>query len=67
MDEILRFLDTSPSVANYRLPDQELLIDFFRGRWQPLPWWPNAFKTPRAVHKDIWSDAEIRLLHYTWV
>ena len=67
MDEITHLLDHSNKVADYRLPDQELLIDMFRGRWQPLPWWCNAFKTARAVHQDIWSDDQVRLIHYTWV
>lgn len=65
MSEIIQFLETSPAIAEYRFPDQELLVDVFRGRWQPLPWWTNAFQTARAVHQDIWADSEVRLLHYT--
>ena len=67
LNEIIRFLDTSPAIAYYRLADQELLNDVFRSRWQPLPWWCNAFKTARAVHKDIWSDRKVSVIHYIHV
>jgi hypothetical protein len=64
MAELEEHLRTSPTVATAQFPDQEVLADVFRGRWRVLPWWANALKTLRAVHKSIWKDDEVRLLHY---
>jgi len=63
-EAIKQFLFTSPEVANFSFPDQDLLAAFFRGRWKPLHWYYNALKTLRVVHKPIWRDDEIRCLHY---
>lgn len=30
----------------------------------PLPWYYNALKTLRVIHKPLWKDSEIRCLHY---
>ena len=62
MSMIVDHLNTSEAVSSYKLPDQELLIDVFKGQYQPLPWWTNAFQTARAVHPDLWSNTEVRLL-----
>ncbi|GMK54970.1 hypothetical protein CspeluHIS016_0200260 [Cutaneotrichosporon spelunceum] len=64
MEELEEHLRTSPTVATAQFPDQEVLADVFRGRWRVLPWWANALKTLRAVHKPLWLDKEVRLLHY---
>ncbi|BEI79477.1 hypothetical protein CcaverHIS002_0100060 [Cutaneotrichosporon cavernicola] len=64
MAELEEHLRTSPTVATAQFPDQEVLADVFRGRWRVLPWWTNALKTLRAVHKPLWLDQEVRLLHY---
>ncbi|WWD17979.1 hypothetical protein CI109_102425 [Kwoniella shandongensis] len=63
-DDILDHLNNSPQVPDYKFPDQDLLAEVFKGKWKPLPWWCNALKTLRAVHKDIWRDEEVRLIHY---
>ncbi|GAA6036115.1 hypothetical protein JCM8097_006623 [Rhodosporidiobolus ruineniae] len=57
---IVHFLHTSPTVANMALPDQDLLGEFFAGRWEPISWRFNAIKTMRWVHPDLWRDAEGR-------
>lgn len=64
MDELANYLDTSPAIADAQFPDQDVLADVFTGRWRVLPWWANSLKTLRAVHKPIWEDGEVRLLHY---
>ena len=64
MDHIIHFLDTSPTVAEAKFADQDVIAEAFRGRWRPLPWWTNALKTERAVHQDVWRDQEVRLIHY---
>ncbi|EIW66892.1 hypothetical protein TREMEDRAFT_34447 [Tremella mesenterica DSM 1558] len=64
MAAIQHFLDTSPTVAKASFADQDVIAEFFKGRWRPLPWWANALKPQRAVHADLWEDTEARLVHY---
>jgi len=64
MQNITDFLFTSPLVATFSFPDQDLLSEFFKGKWRPLPWCYNALKTLRVIHKPLWRDEEIRCLHY---
>lgn len=54
----------SPSVMNYDFADQSLLSDLFSGKWVPLPYTYNALKTLRDIHKPIWRDEEVKVLHY---
>lgn len=61
---IVDFLHTSPLVPTFSFPDQDLLAAFFKGRWKPLPWVYNAFKTLRTIHKGLWRDEEVRCVHY---
>jgi lipopolysaccharide biosynthesis glycosyltransferase len=51
-------------VPTFSFPDQDLLAEFFRGKWKPLPWVYNALKTLRVTHKTLWRDEEVRCLHY---
>jgi alpha-N-acetylglucosamine transferase len=64
METLVTHLNTSPTLADVQFPDQDVLADVFRGKWRVLPWWANSLKTERAVHKNIWEDSEVRLLHY---
>ncbi|EGO28220.1 glycosyltransferase family 8 protein [Serpula lacrymans var. lacrymans S7.9] len=63
-ESIQRHLCTSPLVATWSFPDQDLLSDLFRGKWKPLPWCYNALKTLMLIHTPLWRDDEIRCLHY---
>jgi len=63
-DAIAEYVRVSPLVATFSFPDQDLLAEFFRGKWQPLPWIYNALKTLRIIHTPLWRDEEIRCLHY---
>ena len=63
-NNITDFLAKSPLVPTFSFPDQDLLAEFFKGKWQPLPWCYNALKTLRLIHKPLWRDDEIRCLHY---
>jgi hypothetical protein len=67
MESLLLYLDTSPTIAEAKFADQDVIAEAFHGRWRPLPWWSNALKTQRAVHPDLWLDTEARLVHYMWV
>jgi len=57
-------LCTSPLLPTWSFADQDLLSDFFKGKWKPLPWCYNALKTLMLIHKPLWRDEEIRCLHY---
>ncbi|KAI0068396.1 nucleotide-diphospho-sugar transferase [Artomyces pyxidatus] len=61
---IVDYLNTSPLVATFSFPDQDLLAEYFRGKWQPLPYIYNALKTLRVIHKPLWRDEEVKCLHY---
>ncbi|GAA5866592.1 hypothetical protein JCM8547_005469 [Rhodosporidiobolus lusitaniae] len=57
---IVSFLHTSPTVATMALPDQDLLGEVFKDRWNPISWRFNAIKTLRWVHPELWYDSEGR-------
>ena len=61
---LVRFLATSPLIASFKFPDQDLLAAYFEGKWKVLPWCYNALKTLRIIHQPLWRDDEIRCLHY---
>jgi lipopolysaccharide biosynthesis glycosyltransferase len=61
---IYQFLQSSPKIAEWTFPDQDLLSDYFKARWKPIPWYYNALRSLRNVHPQIWADNEIRCLHY---
>ena len=63
-DQLVRFLKTSPLIKTYMFPDQDLLADFFKGRWRPLPYIYNALKTLPAVHPNIWKNDDLKCVHY---
>ncbi|KAI0034294.1 nucleotide-diphospho-sugar transferase [Vararia minispora EC-137] len=63
-ESIAQFVRTSPLVETFAFPDQDLLSEYFRGRWRPLPYVYNALKTLRDIHKSLWRDEEVRCLHY---
>ena len=44
--------------------DQDLLDQFFRGKWVPLPYIYNGLKTIRAYHTSVWDDKAVRIVHY---
>ena len=63
---ITEHLTTSPAVAHYSFPDQELLSVVFKDRWIPLPYVYNALKALRweGVHRSIWRDDRVKVVHY---
>ncbi|KAG8752654.1 hypothetical protein FRC12_011845 [Ceratobasidium sp. 428] len=62
--EVQHFLKTSPRVSEYMFADQDLISDFFTGRWKPLPYIYNALKTSRFTHSTMWRDEEVKCVHY---
>lgn len=61
---MLDFFNTSPSLAEFKFPDQDFLAEFFRGRWLSIGWQYNALKTMRYFHPNIWRDDQVVCLHY---
>ena len=63
-ERLICFFNTTERIVEYKLPDQDFLTDFFRGRWLSLPWQFNALKTMRYWHPLLWSDDDVVALHY---
>ncbi|KAI0702509.1 nucleotide-diphospho-sugar transferase [Cytidiella melzeri] len=63
-DNLHHYLMTSPLVPSFSFSDQDLIANFFAGRWKVLPWCYNALKTLRQVHESLWRDDEVRCVHY---
>ena len=61
---LVKHLETSPQVAEWKFPDQDLLSEYFKGKWKPISWYYNALRSLRNSHPAMWSDNEIRCLHY---
>jgi hypothetical protein len=54
-------------IASWMFPDQDLIAELFRGKWEALPWCYNALKTMRYWHAGetgFWRDEEVRNVHY---
>ncbi|KIK71602.1 glycosyltransferase family 8 protein [Collybiopsis luxurians FD-317 M1] len=62
-EAIIQYLNTE-NLESFAFADQDLLTAFFKGKWEPLPWYYNALKTLRVIHPQLWSDEEVRCLHY---
>ena len=62
--DMLDFFLTSDKLKSFQFPDQDFLIEYFRNRWQPLPWKYNAIKTMEYWHPRLWSDDAVTVLHY---
>jgi len=63
-ESITNFLATHNDISQYSFPDQDLLTEYFKSKWKPIPWYYNALKTLRVIHQEEWSDEEVRCLHY---
>lgn len=61
---ITRFLYTSNKISEWAFPDQDLLSEFFKGKWRPIPWYFNALRSLYSIHPQLWRNSEIRCLHY---
>ncbi|GAA6042530.1 hypothetical protein JCM8097_004651 [Rhodosporidiobolus ruineniae] len=61
---MLDFLHHDPRVATYSFPDQDLLADFFDGRFEPISYRYNALKTLRYCHKEMWRDEDVKNVHF---
>lgn len=50
--------------ARYPFPEQDLLNEFFRGRWRQLPFIYNALKTLPVQHSQTWRSDQAKIIHY---
>lgn len=63
--QLAAFIDEHPArIAAYKFPDQDLLADVYAARWVPLAWHYNALKTLRRCHARLWTDGDVRIIHY---
>lgn len=63
-DRLYEFFSANDQLLTYIFPDQDLLAEFFAGKWKPIPWYYNALRTLRSIHTDVWDDEEVRCVHY---
>jgi lipopolysaccharide biosynthesis glycosyltransferase len=62
---LVKHLESSAlKVAEWKFPDQDLLSDYFKGKWKPLAWYYNALRSLRNSHPGLWSDDAVRCVHY---
>lgn len=63
-DNLYSLLSDSQLVDSWIFPDQDLLAEYFRGKWKPLPYIYNALKTLRIIHAPLWRDEDVKCVHY---
>ncbi|CAI2174629.1 795_t:CDS:2 [Funneliformis geosporum] len=63
-EDLLNYLQNHPNINSLNFPDQDLLNEFFKGKWIPLSYTYNALKTLRTCHASMWDDKAIRNVHY---
>jgi lipopolysaccharide biosynthesis glycosyltransferase len=61
---MLHTLHTHPSVPGMKIPDQDLLSLYFKGKVCFLGYEYNALKTLRGCHGGLWRDGAVRNVHY---
>ncbi|TKI06565.1 glycosyltransferase family 8 protein [Martelella alba] len=63
-DDLKTLLSSIRNLDHYPFPEQDLLNDYFRRRWQPLPYIYNALKTLSVQHPRLWNFDEVKNLHF---
>lgn len=58
------FFSSNSKLMSYIFPDQDLLSEFYEGRWKPISWEYNALRMLRTIHSDVWDDDQVRCIHY---
>ena len=51
-------------LSRYPFAEQDFLNDYYRNRWQPLPYIYNALKTLRFQHPSLWNVSDVKNIHY---
>jgi len=63
-NKLFKFISSSSKLTSYIFPDQDLLSEFYEGKWIPISWEYNALRMLRTVHPDVWDDEKVRCVHY---
>ena len=63
-EDLVNHLKSSPRVVEWKFPDQDLLSEYFKGKWKPISWYYNALRSLSNSHSQMWCNSEIRCLHY---
>jgi alpha-N-acetylglucosamine transferase len=51
-------------LSRYPFAEQDFLNEYYRDRWQPLPYIYNALKTLPHQHPSVWDPAAVKNIHY---
>lgn len=63
-DAMLAQLAALDDLSTYLFAEQDFLNQFWRDRWQPLPYIYNALKTLPHQHPRIWAMSRVKNIHY---
>ncbi|CAG8578328.1 7423_t:CDS:1, partial [Racocetra fulgida] len=63
-NEIYNQLVNHENLDQLPFPDQDLLNKIYKGNWVGLPYIYNALKTLRDCHSSMWSDKDVKNVHY---
>lgn len=57
-------LSSLEDLSRYQFAEQDFLNEYYRDRWQPLPYIYNALKTLPFQHPSMWDQAQVKNIHY---
>ncbi|CAG8851805.1 4917_t:CDS:1, partial [Racocetra persica] len=63
-NEIYNYIENHEDPDKFLFAEQYILNEIFRGNWIGLPYIYNALKTLRKVHPLMWSDKDVKNVHY---
>ncbi|MFG1172796.1 glycosyltransferase family 8 protein [Erwiniaceae bacterium CAU 1747] len=63
-DAMMTQLAALDDLSTFLFAEQDFLNQFYRDRWQPLPWIYNALKTLPHQHPDIWDEQKVKNIHF---
>nr|VFK60597.1 MAG: Glycosyl transferase family 8 [Candidatus Kentron sp. TUN] len=65
-DKLFEFLVLAPDeqVSRWAFLEQDMLHDFFHGRWKPLPYVYNCLKKMPITHPDIFDLEAVKVIHF---
>ncbi|RIB27346.1 Glycosyltransferase Family 8 protein [Gigaspora rosea] len=63
-EEIHKYLTDHKRLDELKFADQDLLNEFYKGNWKSLPYIFNAPKTFCKCHSPVWSDKDVKNIHY---
>ncbi|GIZ47632.1 hypothetical protein CKM354_001071900 [Cercospora kikuchii] len=63
-DAILYYFNNSTKLGEFRFPDQDFLVTFFKYRFTGIPWQWNAVKTMAQRHSNVFDADRVCLTHF---